>query len=148
MSELVRPVVWIHADCLSPQHPALLAYPGAPALFVWDEALLSSLRISLKRIVFLYECLLELPVSIRRGDVAAEVLAFASEQQADGVVTSASPSPRFAAISAQIAAQRPLRVLPVEPFVQIEQRLDLARFARYWRAVEARALNTFPEDTV
>lgn len=148
MSELVRPVVWVHADCLSPQHPALLAYPDAPALFVWDEALLSNLRISLKRIVFIYECLLELPVSIRRGDVAAEVLAFASEQQADGVVTSASPSPRFAAISTRIAAQRPLRALPVEPFVHVEQRLDLARFSRYWRAVEARVLNTFPEDTV
>jgi len=33
--------------------------------------------------VFLYESLLELPVSIRRGDVAAEVSAFAREQQRD-----------------------------------------------------------------
>lgn len=148
MSEPVRPVVWVHADCLSPQHPALLAYPGAPTLFVWDEELLSSLRISLKRIVFLYECLLELPVSIRRGDVAAELLAFAAEHGADGLVTSDSPSPRFAAIRARIAARLPLHVLPVEPFVHIEQRLDLARFARYWRAVEARALSTAPENTV
>jgi hypothetical protein len=67
-----RPIVWIHGDCLSPYGPALTAYPGAPAIWVWDDALLEEWRISLKRIVFIYECLLDLPVVIRRGDVATE----------------------------------------------------------------------------
>lgn len=140
MSEPVRPIVWVHADCLSPKGPALLACPGAPALFVWDEELLGSLRISLKRIVFLYECLLELPVRIRRGDVAAELLAFAAEHGADGVVTSDSPSPRFQAIRSRIAATIPVQTVPVEPFVRVNQPLDLARFSRYWRAVERSVL--------
>lgn len=148
MSEQPQPIVWVHGDCLSPYNPALIAYPGAPAIFVWDEALLTELRISLKRIVFIYECLLELPVAIRRGDVAAEVLAFAAECRADLVATRFSPSPRFRRIHDRIAATLPVQVLPVEPFVQAPSQLDLTRFSRYWRAIESFALSPLPEDAL
>lgn len=135
-----QPVVWVHADCLSPHGPALDAHPGAPAIFVWDDALLAAYRISLKRMVFIYECLLELPLTIRRGDVAEQLLAFAAAHGAASLVTTESPSPRFATICAHVATRLPLRVLPVEPFVEPPGRLDLGRFSRYWRAVEADAL--------
>ena len=79
----MKTIVWLHGDGLSPQNPALVANEGAPAVFVFDDALLTQWQIGLKRVVFLYESLLELPVSIRRGDVAAEVSAFAREQQRD-----------------------------------------------------------------
>ncbi|MCS6882396.1 MAG: hypothetical protein RMK84_14265 [Oscillochloridaceae bacterium] len=136
-----NPIVWVHGDCLSPRHPALAAYPGAPAIFVWDEELLVELRVSLKRIVFIYECLLELPVTIRRGDVAVEVLAFAEERGADGIVTSDSPGPRFRRIRERLEAALPVRVIPVEPFVRAPRQLDLARFSRYWRAIQAEVLS-------
>jgi hypothetical protein len=140
MSATTRPVVWIHGDCLSPGGPALRAHPDAPALFVWDDALLSAYGLSLKRIVFIYECLLELPVTIRRGDVAEALLAFAAEHSADRVVTTASPSPRFQMICDRLARQLPVEVLPVAPFVTAPSTLDLKRFGRYWRAVEAAAM--------
>jgi deoxyribodipyrimidine photo-lyase len=143
-----RPIVWVHGDCLSPHHPGLAAYPGAPAIFVWDEELLAALRISLKRIVFIYECLLELPVTIRRGDVAAEVLAFAGEQRADGIVTSDSPAPRFRRIRERLETVLPVRVMPLEPFVRAPQRVDLARFSRYWQAIQAEALSDFPDNAL
>ncbi len=127
-------IVWIHADCLSPEHPCLVAYPDAPAIFVWDDELLDQWQISLKRITFIYECLLELPVTIRRGNVAEEVTQFALEQGAEQVVTSASPSPRFAAICDRI--DLPVEVLKVVPFVDYNGRIDLKRFSRYWRTVK------------
>lgn len=129
-------VIWVHGDCLSPYNPALQAHPAAPAIFVFDEALLSKWKISLKRITFLYECLLELPVVIRRGDVAAEVIAFARSHQASHVITTESVSPRFGEIATRIKREIPLTTLPVEPFVQVEGRLDLKRFSRYWQVVE------------
>lgn len=135
-----RPIVWVHGDCLSPDSPALRLYPGAPALFVWDDALVRAYGLSLKRIVFIYECLLELPVVIRRGDVAEELLVFAEEHGADRIVTAASPSPRFGAICERVAQQLPVEVLPVAPFVTAPRALDLKRFGRYWRAVEAAAM--------
>ncbi len=135
-----RPLVWIHGDNLSPNSPALKQHFAAPAVWVWDDELLARRGISLKRIVFLYECLLELPVEIRRGDVAREVLQCAGDHGADSVVTNGSPSPRFRTISRQIAVRHPLFVLEEAPFVEPQHALDLRRFSRYWRKVEQQAL--------
>ncbi len=138
------PIIWVHGDCLDPRGPALMAYPGAPALWVWDDALLEEYRISLKRIVFLYECLLELPVTIRRGDVAAEVLAFAAEHRADGIVTAESPSPRFRTICEHMRRTLPVAVLPITPFLAYAGKLDLRRFSRYWATAEPYAFGQRP----
>ena len=137
-------IIWVHGDCLNPHGPALSAFPGAPAIFVWDDAFLLQQRISLKRITFIYECLLELPVTIRRGDVATEVSAFAREQHAGGIVTTESPSPRFRAIRQQLRAALPLTILPVEPFLAYTGTLDLRRFSRYWAKAEPYAFGQKP----
>jgi hypothetical protein len=133
-----KPIVWVHGDCLSPKNPALLEYPDAPAIWVWDDALLEEWKISRKRIVFIYECLLELPVTIRRGNVAEEVIAFAKEHGADGVATAASPSPRFDAICDRIeqAVSVEVEVWSPEPFVDYDGYIDLKRFSRYWRVAQ------------
>jgi deoxyribodipyrimidine photo-lyase len=135
-----KPVIWLHGDNLSPFSPALTAHPGAPALWVWDDELLARGRVSFKRIVFLAECLTELPATTRRGDVAQEVLRFAAAHGANQVVTNASPSPRFAAICRAIERTLPVAVLDGESFVTPSGTLDLLRFSRYWRKVERAAV--------
>ena len=144
LRQFTRPIVWVHGDCLSPYGPALTTYPGAPAIWVWDDALIEEWRLSLKRIVFIYECLLDLPVVIRRGDVATEVLAFAHEHAADGIATASSPSPRFRAICNHLRSDLPVAVLPVEPFLTYTGRLDLRRFSRYWATAEKYAFGQKP----
>ena len=143
-----HPILWIHGEALGPANPALQAYPDRPAVFVFDTELLAGRSpttgdpastpqpVSLKRIGFLYECLLELPVSLRKGDVAAEVLAFARAHGADGIVTSAGTDPRVAAICAALEQELPVQVLEPQPFVELEERVDLGRFNRYWRRAE------------
>lgn len=132
-----KPIVWVHGDCLNPKNPAILEYPDAPAIWVWDDALLKEWQISLKRIVFIYECLLELPVTIRRGNVATEVVAFAKEHGADGVATAQSPSPRFEAICNDIEdAGLEVEVWSSDPFVDYDGYIDLKRFSRYWRKAQ------------
>lgn len=121
---------------MSPKNPALQEYPNSPAIWVWDEALIEEWQLSLKRITFIYECLLELPVVIRRGDVVKEVLAFAKEQNANLVVTANSPSPRFETICDEIERSLKLEVLEVEPFFEYDGYIDLKRFSRYWKVAE------------
>ena len=133
---MTKPIIWVHGDCLSPYNPALKEYPNAPAIWVWDEALIEEWHLSLKRLTFIYECLLELPVAIRRGDVAKEVLAFAQEHDANSVVTAESPSPRFDAICDEIEQTLPVEVLAVEPFFEYDGYIDLKRFSRYWKVAE------------
>ena len=122
-----QPVVWVHGDCLSPY---------APTIWVWDEALIEEWQLSLKRITFIYESLLELPVVIRRGDVAGEVVNFAREHNTELVVTAESPSARFNAICSEIERSVRVEILAVEPFFEYDGYIDLKRFSRYWKVAE------------
>jgi hypothetical protein len=133
---MTKPIIWIHGDCLSPKNPALLEYPDAPAIWVWDDALIEEWQLSLKRITFIYECLLELPVVIRRGDVASCVVDFAQEHNSNQVVTADSVSPRFDAICDEIEKTLDLEIFQVEPFFEHDGFIDLKRFSRYWKVAE------------
>ncbi len=53
-------VVWLTAESLGDEDPALQAHPELPVVFVFDEALLRGLSLSGKRLVFLTERLAEL----------------------------------------------------------------------------------------
>jgi deoxyribodipyrimidine photo-lyase len=148
-----RPLVWVHGEALGPANPALRAHPEAPAAFVFDTELIAGRTattgghpgdapapLAPGRLRFLRECLAELPVEVREGDVAAELLAAAAAAGADAIVTSQAVDPRFAVIARRLAAVLPLQVLEPEPFVDLPLRgpgaPDLRRFSRYWRQAE------------
>ena len=52
--------VWLTAESLSDRDPACAAHPHLPVVFVFDEPLLRSLRLSANRLVFLTQSLAEL----------------------------------------------------------------------------------------
>jgi deoxyribodipyrimidine photo-lyase len=56
----VPEVVWITAESLGDDDPAMAAHPDLPVVFVFDAALLASLQLSGKRLVFLAQRLAEL----------------------------------------------------------------------------------------
>jgi len=70
--------VWLTAESMGDEDPALAANPSLPAVFVFDEALLARISLAGMRLVFMVETLAELatrrPVEVWRGD-PAEVLA-------------------------------------------------------------------------
>ena len=138
-----NPILWIHDEALGPANPALRAWPEAPALFVFDSDWIRTERISRKRLGFLYEAALELPVTLRKGDVAAEVLAFAQRHGADGVVSSTAVDPRLQRIAQVIEAELPLQELEPDPFVDMPRPPRLGRFSRYWREAEPVVWETY-----
>jgi hypothetical protein len=137
-----KPVLWIHEDALSPRSSVFERHPDAPAIFVFDEKHIAQTQMSFKRIVFLYECLLEMPVTIRRGDVVAEVMNFVRECEADCLLTMESVSPRWRQHCQQLSQQMKVQALPVEPFIRYEGHIDLKRFSRYWRVAEKFAFDS------
>ncbi len=92
--------VWLTAESLGAKDAALAAHPNLPAVFVFDEPLLASLRLSGKRLVFLTETLAELATSreveLRLGSPVTEL------RGRDLAVTHA-PVPGFIARSAAVA---------------------------------------------
>ncbi|MBL8209067.1 MAG: hypothetical protein JNK87_00060 [Bryobacterales bacterium] len=122
-------VLWLHTDWLN---LTALGEP-APAVFVFDDAQLQMDGWTLKRIGFLYECLLELPVEIRRGHPPTEVAAFAAVHGATGVVTMDTPDPRLRAQMEELRQIMPIEIRSEPPFVELGPTPDLRRFSRYWQ---------------
>lgn len=125
-------IVWVHEGCLAPDGPALVAHPGAPALFVFDDAYLRREGYTLKRIGFLYECLLELPVVLRKGDTVTHLNEFAREHRAERIVTTATVCPWHQQIIAEVGAV----TVPTASLVASTGPLDLTRFSRFWNRVK------------
>jgi len=71
-AERAPTAVWLTAESLGDDDPALAAHPELPAVFVFDEKLLSRLRLSGKKLVFFAETLGDLAtrreVEVHRGD--------------------------------------------------------------------------------
>ncbi len=128
----MQELIWLHPDCLGVDNPAFVRYPKAKAMFVFDEAEIDAEQWTLKRIVFIYETLLEMECSIERGDVVEKLI----EAGASKIVTVAGVSPRFRELAAKLQTRLTLEILPAVEFVDYCGSLDLKRFSRYWKRVE------------
>jgi len=141
-TETHQPVLWVHDEMLGRQHPAFEQAGDGPRLFVFDTDWLRAERISLKRIVFMYEAALELkPLAIRKGPVVDTVSDFAAEHHAQRVITGRSSKPR---IKRQIEALRErlnIDVIDDTPLVQLPDGADLKRFSRYWKQAKKTAFD-------
>ena len=104
-----------------------------PAVYVFDDQQLAEEGWGLKRIGFVYECLLEMPgVEIWRGPTAETLGALARERGLDGVVTVRTPDPWLLEQAARIGVEW----VDSEPFVSLTGPVDLRRFSRYWGKAE------------
>ncbi len=136
------PLLWIHTDGLNPQSPMLNAHPESPAIFVWDTEWITKSRITLKRLVFLAECLREMPGTIKLcvGDPATELLAAAKESGADYILAQRTPDPHLQRAARAVQPLVPIVWYDPPPFVQEVRSLDLKRFSRYWQRAQSSAM--------
>ncbi len=124
-------ILWVHDAMLSTRW----LRPGEPAVFVFDEAWIRDAGLSLKRLVFLAECLEAMPgVEVRRGGVVEEVTAFAAEHDAGVVRTVDAAYPRLHRQRERLAERLTLEVQPPPAFVDHPvPAADLRSFSRYWK---------------
>ena len=113
---------WMHSDCLTT--------PPFEAVYIFDDEQLRLAGWGLKRLMFVYECLLELPVEIHRGSTLEILRGFNRP-----LVTVDSPDPWIRGVTTQLA----IDVRPAPAFVELAEPVDLRRFSRYWKRVK------FPE---
>ncbi len=118
---------WMHTDCLA-------VPPCEPAVFVFDDEQIEAGQWGLKRLLFLYECLLELPVAIKRGRTVEALVALAGQDTV--VVTVSSPDPWIREQIRLIRERVAVEVLPAPEYVELPENVDLTRFSRYWKRAE------------
>jgi len=144
-------VIWLHGDHLSANNPALTRYPDAPVVFVFDEDFLSEAQFAFHRLFFLYESVVEIfkertaagrVCSLRRGNVVAEVRAFAQQWKAETIVTTMTPESRFADYRSALEESHKVEVIPVPSLVSYNAARVPRRFSAWWREIESDALQT------
>lgn len=138
-------LIWINEDCLHPNSPALRLHPNAPRVFVFDETISD---VSLKRIAFQYECLLEIPnIEIRKGAMVEQLIEAVREHECARIVTTSSVAPNVARVIDRLQKSHKLfvTIIATEPFLELTaneiERLDLKRFSRFWNVVKRRVLS-------
>jgi len=127
-----RPIpeaVWLTAESLGDADPALAAYPDLPAHFVFDEPLLSHLRLDAKRLVFITEVLAELATRRDLHVWRGRPVDFVPSMP---LAVTHAPVPGFARITAEVHS---LTALPWRwlrpPTLALLERLSLKRFPTF-----------------
>ena len=130
-------IAWIHPDCLSDEWFT----PDDHAVFIFDDAYLAASGWGLKRILFVYETLLELPAEIHRGPVIQTLSALIADGRATGVVTVDTPDPWLRDCIGALGRVTTVDIVPAPCFVELTGKTDLKRFSRYWAKAEGRLLS-------
>jgi deoxyribodipyrimidine photo-lyase len=134
-------LVWLTLDSLGGVGPAVLATPDAAKVFVVDPSWLAEERPTVKRLVFILECLADLPdTEILIGDPGALLPQYAARIGCRSVAVADTPCPRVRRAAAAIAKQLPLAVHRWPRFADDARIGELGRFSRYWRHAEASAM--------
>jgi len=136
----VSAVIWVHADALSRRHPVFTAAPDdARVIYIWDADDLARRNWSLKRCVFVLECLAEMDVEILQGRTANVLKSL----EADRIFTASTLDP--ASLKAIDELGDIVTVVQPDPFVTVPDGTDMGRFFRYWNKAKRSAMQPTSE---
>ena len=130
------PLIWLHEEALRLTHPVFAAAPGnTKAIFVWDDGYFRTANYSLKRLVFIYETLCELPLDIIIGDTKSIL-----EQIAPSVLyIPATNNPLLVSKIHTFKSMARVELIEDDPFVILKKQADFHRFFQYWKKAEKTA---------
>jgi hypothetical protein len=132
-----EPLIWLHEEALRVTHPVFSSAPERTrAIYVWDDRYLRQLNYSLKRLVFIYETLCELPVDILGGDTVSII-----KQIAPSILyVPETTRPHITITIGQIKSVANIKMIQDENFVTITKVTELRRFFPYWNIAQKLAL--------
>ena len=152
------PIIWMHEDALTYHHPVFQAAGEAGrnlrAVFVWDSAYFQLQGYSLKRLTFIYECLIDLQrqnsdagnginLDVFSGDmqsVLAKLMRVNDRSEAAKLYLAGTPNPIFLDIANSLAQKYPVKIIPNRPFIDAPDDVDMTRFFRFWNRSRRSAL--------
>ena len=130
-------LIWLHEDCLRATHNLFDHAPDAKAVFIWDDAHMQAMHFGLKRRVFIYQSLCQLPVEIYAGESVATLTHLASHVHE--IITGKTPNPALKQIMQRVREHKKLSTIADAPFVQMDSPPDLRRFFKYWNKAKKHA---------
>ena len=133
-------MIWLHEDALRAEHPVFTGVgPDFSAWYIWDEAYLRRMDYGYKRLLFIYETLLELPVTIVRGGFL-DCLPVLAARNGNVVRVPETPNPELIRTIERLSDDCDVQVIADTPFVTLSRDPDLGRFFRYWKIAREPAM--------
>ena len=105
------------------------------AVHIWDDEYYRSQRYSLKRLVFIYETLLDLPLEIIHGNT----LDILSEENFDHIVIPYSGDQVLKTLFSKIEKIKTVQYLFETSFVNLDRTVEFKRFFKYWKQAKKTA---------
>ena len=129
-------IIWIHDQALKKDHAILNALDShTKAIFIWDDTYFRDRHYSLKRLVFIYESLCEMPILIFKGSVYDVIASLCPCQ----ITTFFTTDSKIQQIIQKLSQQYAVEVIQPKPFVQIVESHRFKRFFNYWNQAQKTA---------
>ena len=125
----------VHDKALRFGLDACEAYKRFKAIHIWDDEYYRSQRYSLKRLVFIYETLLDLPLEIIHG----KTLDILSEENFDDIVIPYSGDQALKNLFSKIEKIKTVHYLFETSFVNLDRTVEFKRFFKYWNQAKKTA---------
>jgi hypothetical protein len=132
------PLIWLHEEALRITHPVFRAAPvDTKAIYIWDDTFLRRANYSLKRLVFIYETLCELPIDIIQGDTMSVIY----ELKPSDLCVPAAHNPLLIERISRVASAFKVTHVVDDVFAYIKGTADTKRFFQYWNKAEKTAFH-------
>jgi hypothetical protein len=129
-------LIWLHEDALNAFHPVFKAAPAcANSVYIWDDDYLKHMNYSFKRLVFIYETLCELPVTIIQGNT----LEFLCNNAETTMYIPVTPNPYINMIIQKLTAYKKIVMVESDPLVLVDTKKEFRRFFQYWKKAQSTA---------
>jgi hypothetical protein len=131
-----KSLIILHEEALRSTHPVFTAAPkGTKAIYIWDDAYINQVNYSLKRLVFIYETLCELPIDIIHGDTISTI----KELAPPSIYVPTSNNPYICSLINDLKLITEVNVINEEEFAHIKKPISFKRFFQYWNQAEKTA---------
>ncbi|MDX2165164.1 MAG: hypothetical protein SFW07_07095 [Gammaproteobacteria bacterium] len=124
---MAREIIWIHDKALN-SFLVQAINDKAKAIFVWDDEYFKTRSYSLKRLVFIYETLCQMPVDVIKGQTI-EIIRSLSPSK---ITTLYVADTKIKEIIQHLTKNFDVEVVRSHPFVKIPDGYEFRRFFKYW----------------
>ena len=132
-------LLYIHEKGLGDNQPIFSRMaPNSRALFIWDDAYFKKRNYSLKRLVFIYETLISMPVDIVRGETSEIVNDLAPKK----IITPYTADLELRQLMSEAFKDFELELVYPKAFVHINDEFNFTRFFKYWNKAKKTAFHS------
>ncbi len=133
---MAKTIFWVHDQAMNSKQCELeISDNETQAVFIWDNSYFYDRSYSLKRLIFIYETLCQLPVEIIEGDTLSVIQAWMPLK----IKTFYTVDSKLNLIIQQLSKSYQVEIIKPVFLAQIDSDRQFKRFFNYWNSAQKTA---------